>query len=80
MNTPPPTLFVTHRGPGRNVSGPATELLEIVLQPGRELQLVGDTFNVSARLTPATAALLVSRLGYELAAHLIDAEDHHADA
>lgn len=80
MNKPHHTLFVTSRGPDRNVNGPSTELLEIILQPGLELQLVGDTFNVSARLTPATAALLVSRMGYELAAHLIEVEDNHADA
>ncbi|AVO48480.1 hypothetical protein C6568_03795 [Melaminivora suipulveris] len=50
----------------------ACELLDVILHPGMRLELVGANFTVQATLPPAIGALLVSRLGYELASHIWD--------
>lgn len=72
MNTSKPLLEVTGFGGGR-----IGELLDVSIDRDLVLTLVGTDCIVRAKLRSSVAALLVSRIGFELASRIIEAEHLH---
>lgn len=74
MNKPRTSPEIIDVGTG---DGQRCELLDVFIDHDLVLTLVGDDCIVRAKLRPSVAALLVSRIGFELASRIVEAEHLH---